>query len=85
MMVGTVVRMVVVMSVTEAHRFSGSFLPQVDLYLTGDLRVNRSRQSRRTASCGGHVLRSPLFLPAQDAPFQASHAAAGVSFASPAK
>ena len=41
MMVDTVVRMVVMMSSTEAHRLFGSFTEQVDLYLTGDSRVKR--------------------------------------------
>jgi hypothetical protein len=41
MMVGTVVRMVMMMSSTEAHRLFGLFSKQVDLYLTGDLRVKR--------------------------------------------
>ena len=41
MMVGTVVRMVLVVSSTEAHRLFGLFTKQVDLYLTWDLRVKR--------------------------------------------
>ena len=43
MMVGTVVRMVVAMSATEAHKLFGLFPKQVNLYLTGDLRVKRFR------------------------------------------
>ena len=39
MMVGTVVRMVLMMSSTEAHRWFVLFTKLADLYLTGDLRV----------------------------------------------
>jgi hypothetical protein len=42
MMVGTVVRMVVMTSSAEAHSLFGLLTKQVDLYLTGDLRVNGS-------------------------------------------
>jgi len=36
--------MVVMMSSIEAHRWFGLFTKQVDLYLTGDLRVKQIRK-----------------------------------------
>ena len=85
MMIGTVVRVMVVMSSTEAHGLFGSFLPQVDLYLTGDLRV-KPYLTGSVASCG-RLPSSVAFIlatPGAGRPLQ-SHAAAGVSFASSAK
>ena len=87
MMVGTVVRMVVMMSFTEAHRSFGLFTKQVDLYLTGELRVKQIRTEaghRKTAAAT--FFGSPLSLLAGGGRASAtSHAAAGVSFASPVK
>jgi len=62
MMLGTVVRMVVMMSSTEAHRLFGSFLPQVDLYLTGYLRVKRitTEGSVVKLCCAGQKAPEPI-------------------------
>jgi hypothetical protein len=48
MMVGTVVRMVVMMSPTEAHKLSDSLTKQVDLYLTWDCCVKSTLGQRQT-------------------------------------
>ncbi len=61
MMLGTVVRMVVMMSSTEAHRLFGSFLPQVDLYLTGYLRVKRiTTEGSVKLCCAGRTAPEPI-------------------------
>jgi hypothetical protein len=64
MMVGTVVRMVVMMSSTEAHKLFGLFTKQVDLYLTGDLRVKRIMTEPGNRELRPLLPRSPLTLPA---------------------
>ena len=86
MMVGMMVRMAAMMSSAEAHRLFGLFSKQVTLYLTGDLRVKRltTEPGRRKR---GQLLSSVAFILGRRRARlpRASHAAAGVSFASPVK